>query len=51
MKGSAARLLLSAAALMFLSGCFFAFTRLWIQAALSWAGAFGCAAAALNFKQ
>ncbi len=50
MKETAVRLLLAATALMLLAGVIFGFMKLWIYAALLWAGAFGCAAAALNFK-
>lgn len=47
---TAVRLLIAAAVLMLLAGCIFGFIRQWLCAALVWAGAFGCAAAALNFK-
>ena len=45
-----ARLLAAAGVLMLLAGCIFGFTQQWIYAALVWVGAFGCLAAALNFK-
>ena len=51
MKETAVRLLLIAAVLMLLSGCLLALAQLWLQAALVWGGAFGCAVAALNFNQ
>ena len=44
------RLLLTAGILMILAGCIFGFINQWIYAALVWVGAFGCCAAALNFK-
>ena len=46
----AARLLVTAGVLMLLAGCIFGFTQKWSYAALVWIGAFGCLAAALNFK-
>lgn len=49
-KELAVRLLLAAGVLMLLSGCLFGFTQQWLYAALVWVGAFGCLAAALNFK-
>lgn len=44
------RLLVAAAALMLLAGGLFGFLRQWGCAALTWVGAAGCLAAALNFK-
>ena len=44
------RLLVTAGVLMLLAGCIFGFMQRWVYAALVWAGAFGCLAAALNFK-
>lgn len=49
-KELAVRLLLAAGVLMLFSGCLFGFTQQWLYAALVWVGAFGCLAAALNFK-
>lgn len=44
------RLLAAAGVLMLLAGALFALTRQWVYAALIWAGALGCLAAALNFR-
>ena len=44
------RLLLTAVALLLLAGGVLFFARQWLDAALLGAGALGCAAAALNFK-
>ena len=44
------RLLVAAGVLMLLAGALFALTRQWVYAALIWAGALGCLAAALNFR-
>ena len=44
------RLLVAAGVLMLLAGMLFALTRQWVYAALIWAGALGCLAAALNFR-
>lgn len=46
----AVRLLAAASVLLLLSGCIFGFMGKWAFAALVWAGMFGCAVAALNFK-
>lgn len=44
------RLLIAASALMLIAGCIFGFTQQWTCTALLLVGAFGCAVAALNFK-
>lgn len=44
------KLLFTAAALMLIAGCIFCFTQQWVKAALLLIGSFGCAVAALNFK-
>ena len=44
------RLLAAADVLMLLAGALFALIRQWVYAALIWAGALGCLAAALNFR-
>ena len=44
------RLLLTAGILLMIAGCIFGFIGQWIDAALVWAGAFGCCIAALNYK-
>lgn len=44
------RLLLAAGILMLLAGGIFGFLRQWLCAALVCVGAFGCLAAAWNFK-
>ena len=44
------RLLVAAGILMLLAGAIFGFLDQWLYAALIWAGALGCLAAALNFK-
>lgn len=44
------RLLIAAAVLMLLAGGIFGLLRLWLCAALIFVGSFGCAVAALNFK-
>ena len=44
------RLLAAAGVLMLLAGALFALIRQWVYAALIWAGALGCLAAALNFR-
>lgn len=46
----AAKLLIGAGALMLIAGAIFGFLNQWFCAALILAGAFGCLAAALNFK-
>ena len=46
----AIRLLAAAGILMLLAGAIFGFLDQWLYAALLWAGALGCLAAALNFK-
>ena len=46
----AIRLLVAAGILMLLAGAIFGFLDQWFYAALIWAGALGCLAAALNFK-
>lgn len=46
----AVRLLIAAGILLLLAGAIFAFLGQWGYAALLWAGALGCLAAALNFK-
>ena len=43
-------LLAAAGVLMLLAGALFALIRQWVYAALIWAGALGCLAAALNFR-
>lgn len=48
--GKTIRLLAAAGVLMLLAGALFALTRQWVYAALIWAGALGCLAAALNFR-
>ena len=50
MRETAFRLLLAAAVLMLLAGVLFAIVRIWLYAGLLCAGALGCAAAAVNFK-
>ena len=47
---NAAKLLVCTGTLMLLAGAIFGFLSQWICAALIWAGALGCSAAALNFK-
>ena len=47
---NAAKLLVCAGTLMLLAGAIFGFLSQWICAALIWAGALGCLATALNFK-
>ena len=47
---TAFRLLIAAGILLLLAGAIFAFLSQWGYAALLWAGALGCLAAALNFK-
>lgn len=49
-NNTAVRLLVAAAVLMLLSACIFCFLRYWLYAVLVTAGAFGCLAAALSFK-
>ena len=44
------RLLAAAGKLMLIAGAIFGFLGQWLYAALIWAGALGCLAAALNFK-
>ena len=46
----AIRLLVAAGILMLLAGAIFGFLDQWLYAALLWAGALGCLAAVLNFK-
>ena len=46
----AASLLLCAGALLLAAGAIFGFLGQWLPAALVWAGALACLAAALNFK-
>ena len=46
----AIRLLVAAGILMLLAGAIFGFLDQWLYAALLWAGALSCLAAALNFK-
>ena len=46
----AIRLLVAAGTLMLIAGAIFGFLGQWPYAALIWAGALGCLAAALNFK-
>ena len=50
MMEKAAKLLLCAGALMLIAGAIFGFLNQWLYAALILAGALGCLAAALNFK-
>ena len=45
-----AKLLVCAGTLMLVAGAIFGLFSQWLYAALIWAGAFGCLAAALNFK-
>ena len=47
----AIRLLVAAGILMLIAGAIFGFLGQWLYAALIWAGALGCLAAALNFKK
>ena len=42
--------LVCAGTLMLIAGAIFGFLDQWLYAALIWAGALGCLAAALNFK-
>lgn len=42
--------LVCAGTLMLIAGAIFGFLGQWLYAALIWAGALGCLAAALNFK-
>ena len=44
------RLLAAAGTLMLIAGAIFGFLGQWLYAALIWAGALGCLAAVLNFK-
>ena len=44
------RLLAAAGTLMLIAGAIFGFLGQWLYAALIWAGALGCLAAALNSK-
>ena len=44
------RLLAAAGTLMLIAGAIFGFLDQWLYTALIWAGALGCLAAALNFK-
>ena len=46
----ATKLFVCAGTLMLIAGANFGFSGQWLYAALIWAGAFGCLAAALNFK-
>ena len=46
----ATKLLVCAGTLMLIAGAIFGFLGQWLYAALIWAGALGCLAAALNFK-
>lgn len=50
MMEKAVRLLVTAGILMLIAGVIFGFLKQWMYAALIWAGASGCLAAALNFK-
>lgn len=50
MRNHAGGLLLAAGALLLLSAGIFLFMKLWFYAALLGTGAFGCATAALSFK-
>lgn len=50
MKENTVVLLIAAGVLMLLAGLLFIFLQRWIYTALLWSGAFGCLAAALNFK-
>ena len=47
----ATKLLVCAGTLMLIAGVIFGFLGQWLSAALIWAGALGCLAAALNFKK
>lgn len=47
----ATKLLVCAGTLMLIAGAIFGLLGLWVYAALIWAGALGCLAAALNFKK
>lgn len=47
----ATKLLVCAGTLMLIAGAIFGFLGQWLYAALIWAGALGCLAAALNFKK
>jgi uncharacterized MnhB-related membrane protein len=46
----ATKLLVCAGTLMLIAGAIFGFLGQWLYAALIWAGALGCLAATLNFK-
>ncbi len=46
----ATKLLVCAGTVMLIAGAIFGFSGQWLYAALIWAGALGCVAAALNFK-
>lgn len=46
----ATKLLVCAGILMLIAGAIFGFLSQWFYTALIWAGALGCLAAALNFK-
>lgn len=48
--GATVRLLIAASALMLVAGCIFGFIQQWTCTVLLLIGAFGCAVAALNFK-
>lgn len=45
------KLLVCAGTLMLIAGAIFGFVGQWLYAALIWAGALSCLAAALNFKK
>ena len=48
---NATKLLVCAGILMLIAGAIFGFLSQWLYAALIWAGALGCLAAALNFRK
>lgn len=50
MKTTTVKLLMAASVLLLLSGVIFGFIRQWIYAALVFAGALGCLAAAVAFR-
>ena len=51
MNLSSSRLLITAGILLALAGTLFGFLKQFLLMALLWIGAFGCAVAALNFRQ
>ena len=51
MNLSSSKLLITAGILLALAGALFGFLKQFLPMALLWVGAFGCAVAALNFRQ